>query len=95
MDAKRERQRRETLTRIKDCLPNRAERIESEYRANPGFKALCDDFQLCALAREKWEQSEAPVAPERRHEYAEWLEELLQEIEDWLEQSARAAESAR
>lgn len=93
MDATREKQRRDTLTRLKDCLPNRAERIESEYHANRDFQALCDDFQTCALAREKWEQSEEPIAPERRREYAEWLEELLQEIEDWLEESAAASES--
>ena len=87
MDATRENQRKDTLRRIKDCLPNRAESIESAYRTDPGFQAMCDDFQLCALAREKWDQSEEPIAIERRREYAEWLEELLEEIEDWLEQS--------
>ena len=91
MDATRVNQRRETLNRIKRRFPDCAEFIESEYRSNTGFQALCDDFQACALAREKWEQSEEPIAPERRREYAEWLEELLQEIKDWLEESAAAS----
>lgn len=94
MDATTEKQRRETVTRIKHCLPGWAESIELEYQSNTGFQALCDDFQTCALTREKWEQSEEPIAPERRREYAEWLEELLQEIKDWLEESAAASESA-
>lgn len=91
MDATREEQRRETVTRIKRCFPNWAEFIESEYRANTEFQTLCDDFQACALAKETWEQSEEPSAPVRRREYAEWLEELLQEIKDWLEDSAAAS----
>lgn len=94
MDATREEQHRETVNRIKHCFPDWAEFIESECRANTEFQALCDDFQTCALAKEKWEQSEEPIAPARRREYAEWLEELLQEIGDWLEESDAASKSA-
>lgn len=94
MDATRENQHRQTVNRIKRCFPDWADFIESEYRANTEFQALCDDFQTCALAKEKWEQSEEPIAPVRRLEYAEWLEELLLEIKDWLEESAAPLKSA-
>lgn len=83
MTATREEKLKETLVRIENYLPGWAEFVEAEYRIDSEFQALCDDFLVCALAREKWERSEAPIAPERRREYAEWLEELLQDIQGW------------
>jgi hypothetical protein len=86
-------QRKLILLRLERQFPNWAEAIEREYRDSKDFRALCNDFQVCAVAKEKWEESEAPIAPERRREYAEWLEELLVEIKDWLQQSATASKS--
>jgi AAA+ ATPase superfamily predicted ATPase len=93
MDATKQKRRKKTLERLVGYFPDWAEIIESEYRASQDFRALCEDFQVCALAKERWDQSDAPIAPQRRHEYAEWLEELLEEIKDWLKQSASAAGS--
>jgi hypothetical protein len=69
--------------------PRRRE-IESEYLRSEPFRALCDDWRVCAEARERWRTSRAPVAALRRHEYDEWLAELEQEIEDWLQHSPGA-----
>ena len=93
MDTTGEKQLKEILSRIEKHLPGWMGFIEAEYLVNSDFQALCADYLVCALAKEKWEQSEAPVAAERRREYAEWLEELLQEIKDWLEESTAASES--
>ena len=94
MDVTREKQRKETLIVLASYLPDWAELIEREYGASQDFRALCDDFKVCDTAREKWEESDAPNAPERRLEYAEWSSELLQEIEDWLKQSVIASDPA-
>ena len=64
--------------------------IESEYRRSEPFRALCDDWRICAEARERWRSSEAPVAALRRHEYDEWLAESEREIEEWLAHDAHA-----
>lgn len=93
MDATQKKRRSKTLQSLVGYFPDWAEIIESEYRTSKDFRALCEDFQVCALAKEKWDQSDVPIAPQRRHEYAEWLEELLQEIKDWLQQSACASGS--
>jgi len=60
-------------------------RIESEYAQSEPFRTLCDDWRICAEARERWRSSQAPVAVLRRNEYDEWLAELEQEIEEWLQ----------
>jgi hypothetical protein len=72
-------------------FPRWRSRIESEYCLNEPFRALCDDWCICAEARERWRSSEAPVAARRRNEYGEWLAELEQEIEEWLQHDAQAA----
>ena len=65
-------------------------RIESEYSINEPFRALCDDWRICAEARARWHSSQAPVAALRRQEYDEWLAELEQEIEEWLQHDVDA-----
>lgn len=87
MDTTGEKQLKEILSRIEKHLPGWMGFIEAEYLVNSDFQALCADYLVCALAKEKWAQSEAPVAAERRREYAEWHEELLQDIKDWLQTS--------
>lgn len=94
MDVTSEKQRKETLIVLGRYFPDWAELIEREYGTSQDFRALCDDFQVCDTAREKWEESDAPNAPERRLEYAEWSNELLQEIEDWLKQSVTTSDPA-
>ena len=88
MDATGEKQLRETLLRIQNYLPGWAEFVEAEYRVNSEFQALCEDFLACARAKEKWELDESPIATERRREYAEWLGELLQDIQNWQSPAA-------
>lgn len=87
MDMTGEKQLEEILLRIENHLPGWTGFIEAEYLVNSDFQALCADYLVCALAKENWEQSEAPVAASRRREYAEWHDELLQDIKDWLQMS--------
>lgn len=68
-------------------FPGLRHRIESEYRQSEPFRALCDDWRICAEASARWAASDAPVAEQRRREYDEWLAELEQEITEWLDRS--------
>ena len=87
----REEKLRQTLVCIENHLPGWAEFVEAEYRLDSDFQALCDDVLMCALAKEKWDRDESQIAPERRREYAEWLEELLLEVKDWLQHSSNSS----
>lgn len=87
MDTTDEKQLRDILAHIELHLPAWAGFIEAEYRMNRDFQALCADYLVCALAKEKWDKSEAPVAAKRRLEYADWLDELVQDIKEWLQAS--------
>ena len=66
-------------------FPGWARRIEAEYRRSETFRALCDDWWVCAEARDRWHSSQAPKAVDRRREYREWYAELEEEIEEWLQ----------
>lgn len=87
MDTTDKKQLKEILAHIENHLPGWTGFIEAEYLVNSNFRALCADYLVCALAKENWEWSEAPVAAERRREYAQLLDELLQDIKDWLQMS--------
>ena len=76
---------RDTLLRINQCFEGPEVFIEQVYRKNAVFRSLCKDYRECAEALERWNQSESEVAVERQMEYAEMLQELKQEIQDWLE----------
>lgn len=68
-------------------FPERLPLIRTEYERSRSFRALCEDLHVCAQALSRWEQSPSATAPERRLEYAQCLQELEQEIEEWLERA--------
>ena len=64
-----------------------ANKIGQRLAADPEFRSLCQDYEQCALALERWRQvSEA--SPDRVAEYTQLLEELGDEIREVLDSEA-------
>ena len=59
--------------------------IEQPFEQRDDFRSLCEDYDVCAGALEKWQTSTVAIAAQRQQEYSELLPELGQEIRDWLE----------
>ena len=68
--------------------------VDLQFHRSESFRALCNDYLLCANAMERWQRSDAPIAAQRADEYAESLTELEREIRDWLEGVPSASHGA-
>jgi hypothetical protein len=75
----------EVVGEICSSFPGRDRLIESTYRAEWTFRELCQDFQECAAAVERWREMPSAESEGRFEEYSELLTELSKEIEAWLE----------
>mgnify|MGYP006309089915 CR=1 FL=1 len=80
------------MTVIPSCLfyvvrsfPGRGDDIKRLFRENENFHTLCEDYELCAEALKRWNESASKAAPARIREYAELLEDLESEIRKSLE----------
>ena len=60
--------------------------VEQSFQESDDFRALCEDYAVCARALENWQASNSALAVQRCQEYTELLAELGEEIKDWLEQ---------
>jgi len=74
-----------SLALISSRFGDRRSLIEWSFRRNEDFRSLCEDYYACEKALETWTRSDAAVASQRRQEYAQWHEELEQEIHEWLD----------
>jgi hypothetical protein len=70
---------------IQARFPGRERSIERAFGENRSFRELCVDYRRCASAVDRWQRSPSNGAASRREEYAELLEELGREIQDWLD----------
>jgi hypothetical protein len=61
-----------------------AEWLTAECERSESFRALCEEYALCADALARWRASKAPIGPVRQREYGECLLDLKQEIDEWL-----------
>jgi hypothetical protein len=73
------------LNLITACFAGRDLLIERAYRQDASFRSLCADYRDCVDAIERLRRDDSAIAPTRREEYTELLEELGCEIRDWLE----------
>jgi len=94
MDNTHDPQPDEVLKFVIERFGEWSQQIEPQFNRNETFRALCNDYLLCANAIEKWQASDAPVAAQRADEYAESLTELETEIRDWLERARSASHGA-
>jgi hypothetical protein len=70
---------------IQARFPGRERSIARAFGENRSFRELCVDYRRCASAVDRWQRSPSNGAASRREEYAELLEELGREIQDWLD----------
>jgi len=95
MDPTHDRQPDGALEFVLKRFGDRKRQVELQFDRSETFRALCNDYLLCANAMERWQASDAPVAAQRADEYAESLTELEMEILDWLERERSASHGAQ
>ena len=94
MDSPHEPQLEEVLEFVLKRFGDGNGLIEPQFHRSETFRALCDDYALCAAAMERWQSSDAAIAAQRADEYAKWLTELETEIHDWLEREQSESRGA-
>ena len=77
-----------SLIHVLKRLPEHKDAIRQLFRKNENFQTICDDYRQCAEALDRWNGSTSEVAPARRNEYAELLQDLESEILQTLNESA-------
>ena len=61
-------------------------RIRELFLQSPSFQSLCEDYRDCLAAWQYWRQAASEDAPALCQSYAELLQELDQEVRQYLEQ---------
>jgi len=56
---------------------NAAKRL---FKESESFQTMCEDYLKCAKALDHWNQSGMDIAPLRRMEYTDLMQELEEEI---------------
>ena len=56
------------------------------FQKNASFQSLCADYRDCLSALKHWQESTSEAAPVWRTQYATLLQELEQEVRQYLEQ---------
>jgi hypothetical protein len=74
------------LTSVLEQFPEAALRIQKLFLQSPSFQSLCEDYYDSLAAWQYWRQAASEDAPALCQSYAELLEELGQEVRQYLEQ---------
>jgi hypothetical protein len=74
------------LASVLENFPEAAARIRELFLRSPSFQSLCEDYRDCLAAWHYWRQAASGEAPALYQSYAELLEELEQEVRQYLEQ---------
>ena len=74
------------LTSVLEKFPEAAARIRELFQQSPSFQSLCEDYRDCLAAWHYWRQAASEEAPALCQSYAELLQELSQEVRQYLEQ---------
>jgi hypothetical protein len=81
---------RKTMTSLKFIIeryPSQEMIIRRMFKEDESFQAFCDDYEACVNALDYWRESLDPVASSRIEEYVIILNELEQELHDFLKKS--------
>jgi hypothetical protein len=73
------------LASVLEKFPGRAARLRELFQQSPSFQSLCEDYQDCLAAWQYWRQADSAEAPALCQSYAELLQELDQEVRQYLE----------
>jgi len=74
------------LASILEKFPETAARIRELFYQSPSFQSLCEDYRDCLAAWHYWRQAASEEAPALHQSYAELLQELEQEVRQYLEE---------
>ena len=73
------------LASVLDKFPEAAARIRELFQQNPSFLSLCEDYLDCLAAWSYWRQAASEEAPALYQSYTELLQELEQEVRQYLQ----------
>ena len=74
------------LAAVLEKFPVAALGIRELFLRSPSFQSLCEDYRDCVAAWEYWRQATSEEAPALCQSYAELLQELEQDVRQYLEQ---------
>ncbi len=69
---------------IRERFPDKKQSIDRLMAEDPGFLALCDDYDVCVNALHYWSKSGEPEAEIRVNEYRTLIRELEEEVTEIL-----------
>lgn len=72
-------------------FPKEEEKLQRLFQASLSFQSLCEDYRDCLAALQYWQQAASPEAPETCQSYAELLQELEQEVQQYLDPEKAAS----
>jgi hypothetical protein len=74
------------LAPVLEKFSEAAVQIQQLFQQSPSFQSLCEDYRDCLAAWQHWRQAVSEEAPVLCQSYADLLQELEQEVRDYLEQ---------
>jgi hypothetical protein len=74
------------LVSIMEKFPEAVTRIWELFQRSHNFQSLCEDYRDCLAAWQYWDQATTAEAPALCQSYADLLQELEEEIRQYLEQ---------
>jgi hypothetical protein len=74
------------LASVLEEFPEAVARIRELFQQSPSFQSLCEDYRDCVAAWQYWRQAASEDAPALCQSYAELLQELEQEVQQYLEE---------
>jgi hypothetical protein len=74
------------LALVLERFPEAAAKIRERFLKSSSFQSLCEDYQDCLAAWQYWRQASSEDAPALCQSYAELLQELEQEVRQYLEE---------
>jgi hypothetical protein len=74
------------LTSVLEKFPEAALRIQGLFLQSPSFQSLCEDYRDSLAAWRYWRLADSEDAPALCQSYAELLQELEQEVQQYLEE---------
>lgn len=74
-----------TPVAVMEKFPEAVARIRELFLRSASFQSLCEDYRDCLAAWQYWRQAASGEAPALFESYAELLQELEQEVRQYLE----------
>jgi len=73
------------LASVLEKFPNQAVKIWELSQQSSSFRSLCEDYRDCLAAWQYWRQAASEDDPALCQSYAELLQELEQEVRQYLD----------